>query len=89
MPREKDKMEKGDGFLEDSPTTLHLKRDEATQHTSVLHTARWMSKSEGWQEEKLTRGTPLYHPHSLTLLPTCPRVTDSPCNSLWYFHSLC
>lgn len=50
MPREKDKMEKGDGFLEDSPTTLHLNRDEATQHTSVLHTARWMSKSEGWQE---------------------------------------
>lgn len=59
MSREKDKMEMGDGFLENSHTTSHPSRDEAMQHTSLLDTASWMNKSKGLREDRLTWDTPL------------------------------
>lgn len=59
MPSEKDKIEKGDGFVENSHTTFHLIRDEAMQYTSVRDAASWMNKSKGPQEERLTWYTSL------------------------------
>lgn len=49
-----------DGLLEDFPTILHLNRDEAMQHTSVLDIASWMNKSKGLQESRLTWHTLLF-----------------------------
>lgn len=72
-PRKKQKTGKGDRFLENSHSTLHLKRDEAVWDLDIVS---WMNKSKGLQGERLMWDTSLVSSF-FYFTATCPRDTDS------------
>lgn len=73
MPRKKERTREGNRFLENSHSSLHLKRDEAVWDLDIV---RRMNESKGLQGERLMWETPLVSSF-LYFTATCPRDRDS------------